>query len=159
MARVAFDLDGTLIPAPGEAMPIEALGLLARLVSSEPLRAGTTQLFRELQRQGHELWLYTTSFRNPLRLRLWFWAVGIHLNGVINQRIHDDALRHQSIRSSKYPPAFGIDVLVDDSEGVRLEGERHGFAVLVLQPEEPAWHEHVHDFVATHEQRSVRWVR
>jgi hypothetical protein len=40
---------------------------------------------------------------------------------------------------SKYPPAFGIDLHVDDSEGVGLEGQRYGFAVVVVSPEDPDW--------------------
>ncbi len=40
---------------------------------------------------------------------------------------------------SKYPPAFGIDLHIDDSEGVGLEGERHGFTVVVVSPEDPDW--------------------
>ena len=40
---------------------------------------------------------------------------------------------------SKYPPAFAIDLHVDDSEGVRLEGQRHGFAFVVVSPEDPDW--------------------
>ncbi len=40
---------------------------------------------------------------------------------------------------SKYPPAFGIDLLVDDSPGVAIEGQRHGFAVLVVEPTDSEW--------------------
>jgi hypothetical protein len=40
---------------------------------------------------------------------------------------------------SKYPPAFGIDLHVDDSEGVAEEGRRHRFAVVVVSPRDPDW--------------------
>jgi len=43
------------------------------------------------------------------------------------------------VRSTKYPPQFGIDLLVDESEGVRIEGERYGFAVLVVSPTDADW--------------------
>jgi hypothetical protein len=40
---------------------------------------------------------------------------------------------------SKYPPAFGIDLHVDDSEGVAEEGRRHHFGVVVVSPQDPEW--------------------
>jgi hypothetical protein len=40
---------------------------------------------------------------------------------------------------TKFPPAFGIDLRIGDAEGVRLEGERHGFRVLVVQPNDRDW--------------------
>ena len=40
---------------------------------------------------------------------------------------------------SKYPPAFGIELLIDDSAGVELEGKRYGFAVLRIDPDDDAW--------------------
>ncbi len=44
-----------------------------------------------------------------------------------------------------YPPAFGIDLHVDDSEGVRLEGEEHGFHVVVVRPDDERWTKRVLD--------------
>ena len=41
--------------------------------------------------------------------------------------------------SSKYPPAFGIDLHVDDSEGVGMEGKQHRFRVIVVSPADPEW--------------------
>ena len=40
---------------------------------------------------------------------------------------------------SKYPPAFGIDFHVDDSEGVKIEGEEHGFRVVIVRPDDEHW--------------------
>jgi hypothetical protein len=137
--RVAFDLDGTLIPAPGSAMSVEPLGRLARALSSEPIRAGTPQLLRKLSQCGHEIWLYTTSFRSPIRLRLWFASFSVQLDGVINQARHQTVVAGGPIRCSKYPPAFGINLLVDDSAGVEIEGQRLGFSVLRIEPNDTAW--------------------
>jgi hypothetical protein len=135
--RIAFDLDGMLIPGPGSPMAVEPLGLLPRLVSREPIRAGTARLLAALRGCGHEIWLYTTSYRSPARLRAWFAAFGVRLDGIINQTRHEAVVPHAL--SSKYPPAFGIDLLVDDSEGVALEGRRHGFAVLHVAEDDAAW--------------------
>ena len=40
---------------------------------------------------------------------------------------------------SKYPPAFGIDLHVDDSEGVAEEGKLHRFEVVVVSPYDEDW--------------------
>jgi hypothetical protein len=137
--RIAFDLDGTLIPNPGSAMALEPLGLLSRAVSNERLRAGAPALLRSLQRSGHEVWIYTTSMRTPLKLRLWFLTFGVRLKGIVTHATHFEKLRQQGIVCSKYPPAFAIDLLVDDTEGVALEGKRFGFAVLHVKEDDPAW--------------------
>lgn len=47
--------------------------------------------------------------------------------------------RRLLIGCSKYPPAFGIDMLVDDSPGVVLEGQRYGFRVIQISPEDEQW--------------------
>jgi len=135
--RIAFDLDRTLIPAPGSTMAVERLGVLARTVSREPIRAGAPRLLGALRGRGHEIWLYTTSYRSPARLRLWFAAFGVRLDGVVNQARHRAVVGQKSC--SKYPPAFDIDLLVDDAEGVAMEGARHGFRVLRIDELDAAW--------------------
>ena len=148
--RVSFDLDDTLIPSAD--MPSEPAPFLARLILREPLSIGALPLLRELRAQGHEVWIYTTSLRLPLRIRLAFLAMGIRLGGVVNQRTHDQAMESQPDRLrgvSKYPPAFGIDLHVDDSEGVLIEGERHGFLVIRVDIRIDSWPSTVREAVAT----------
>jgi hypothetical protein len=58
------------------------------------------------------------------------------LDGVVNQPRHN---REVQARCTKHPPSFGIDLLIDDSDGVRMEGERHGFRVLVVKPGDEEW--------------------
>jgi hypothetical protein len=139
--RIAFDLDDTLIPCAYD-FPVERPTLLARLLSVEPLRRGAVELLRDLRGRGCELWVYTTSLRSPLAVRLHFWAYGVRLRGVVNQDRHVRQLRGRypdARQCSKYPPAFGVDLLVDDSEGVRLEGQRYRFRVLWLHPRDADW--------------------
>ena len=84
--------------------------------------------------------MYTTSYRSAWRISRLFWLHGIRLDGVVNQQRHD---REAQARCTKQPPSFGIDLLIDNSEGVRIEGERHGFRVLVVAPEDAQWVEKV----------------
>jgi hypothetical protein len=143
--HIAFDLDDTLIPCEFR-FPLERTPWLARALGLEPLRQGTVELCRQLRGRGHHLSVYTTSLRNPLAVHLMFLAHGIRLAGVINQDRHVRCLRNgrpAANECSKYPPAFGIDLLVDNSEGVREEGRRFGFSVVVVQPDDGDWIEAV----------------
>ncbi|MET4106532.1 hypothetical protein [Hymenobacter sp. UYP22] len=135
--RIAFDLDNTLIRN-NHLFPLEQprWPWVARLLDQEGLRQGIVQAVNFCRAQKWEVWVYTTSYRSAWYIRQLFWLHGIQLDGVVNQQRHDRAVQ---TRCTKHPPTFDIDLLVDDSDGVRLEGERHGFRVLVVQPEDEKW--------------------
>jgi beta-phosphoglucomutase-like phosphatase (HAD superfamily) len=140
---IAFDLDGTLVP--GRPEMGDPPPWYVRPLTSERLRPGARDLLAELGRQ-HRIWLYTTSLRGTIYLRLWFHLLGIRLAGVVNGDVHRRIVGSQgtAISSlSKYPPAFGISVLVDDSPGVAEEGVRHGFAVVCVPDRNAGWIEAV----------------
>jgi hypothetical protein len=135
--RLAFDLDNTLIRC-GYDFPLEPVRhqLWARLLGNEGLRQGVTKLIADCRRQGWEVWVYTTSHRSAWHIRQLFWLHGIRLDGVVNQQRHG---REAKARCTKHPPSFGIDLLIDDSVGVGLEGDRYGFRVLVVRLEDEEW--------------------
>ena len=139
--RLAFDLDNTLIRCSHD-FPLEQPQryLLARVLGNEGLRLGTKALAEHCRQRGWEVWVYTTSYRSAWRIRRLFWLHGIRLDGVVNQPRHD---REARARCTKHPPSFGIDLLLDDSEGVRLEEKRHDFRVLVVRPDDVQWVEKV----------------
>ena len=62
-----------------------------------------------------------------------------------------------SVRCTKHPPSFGIDLLIDDAEGVKLEAERYGFQVLVIQPNDAEWVQKVITTLASIEQATKWW--
>ncbi len=142
--RISFDLDDTLICyQPG--VPCEPMLAWYRrmFAGNEPLRQGTRSLMSRLHQGGWEVWIYTTSHRNPTAVRWWLRCHGIQVGKVINQDVHDWHLRRtpNDYPPSKNPGAFGIDLHVDDSVGVQMEGEKHGFNVVVVEPENQAWAE------------------
>ena len=154
--RVAFDLDNTLIPC-GIHFPTEDsfLTILLRPLFPEKIRKGSPELLKSLQNQGYEIWIYTSSQRPVWYLKVWFWRLGIHLNGIINLGRHYRVLRNypSPIDSiSKYPPAFGIDCLIDDSEGVVEEGRRYNFEVIHITPDNSQWAETVQAQLKQHTQ-------
>jgi hypothetical protein len=139
--RIAFDLDDTLIPHL-PSVPREAPTLLARCTAAESLRRGTVELLRSIRQLGGDVWIYTTSMRSPVEIRWLFLAYGIWLRGVVNHYRHLRTMQGPlaAYRScSKYPPAFGIDLLIDDSEGVAIEGRRYDFRVLRIDPADEEW--------------------
>ena len=149
--RISFDVDDTLVlhglDAPPECGRFPAF--IHRWLS-EPLRRGTCSLVRELRRRGCSVWIYTSSGRTPFDIHLWMFLHGIRVDGVINDERHRRKLagRRFSRLPSKYPPAFDIDLHVDDSEGVLREGQEHGFRVVVVSPTDERWVEKVLDAVA-----------
>ena len=149
--RISFDVDETLVCHCAE-VPTEE-GVFPRLIHrwfGEPLRHGACSLIRELRRRGCSVWIYTTSGRTPFYIRRWLLLYGIRVDGIVNSERHRHGLaRHGFSRlPSKYPPAFGIHLHVDDSEGVRMEGDAHGFRVVVVRPEDERWAQRVLDAVA-----------
>ena len=139
--RIAFDLDNTLIRC-GHDFSLEKpqQRIWAKLLGGEQLRHGIKELTDHCRQRGWEVWVYTTSYRSAWHIRRLFWLHGIGLDGVVNQQRHD---REAMVRCTTHPPSFGIDLLIDDSEGVRMEGERHGFRVVVVAPKDEEWAEKV----------------
>ena len=140
--RISFDVDDTLVmhdaPVPRE----NVVPWYWRWRYAEPLRRGTKDLMHALLARQCELWIYTTSYRQPRYLRGWFKSFGVKLAGVVNQDVHDLHVKKSQFPGytpSKYPPAFGIDLHVDDSEGVAMEGAEHGFRVVVVSPTDLDW--------------------
>jgi len=133
-ATLIFDLDDTLVPVT-ERFATEPRGALVGLLFPESLRKGAPEFLRRLVAQGHDLWIYTTSLRGHAYVYLWFRALGIRLGGIVNAQDH---ARH-CLPGSKHPPAFGIDILIDDREGVATEGRARGFLVVRLSPDDPDW--------------------
>jgi hypothetical protein len=142
--RIAFDLDNTLIPCGSEFPTVGVLPKpLMNLCGWEPLREGTVELMTYLKAQGNEIWIYTTSLRNASSVKWLFLLYGIRIDGVVNQQIHNRKVRSENIYCSKYPPAFGIDVLIDDQEGVQVEAAKYNFDMIWIKPEDTNWVEKV----------------
>ncbi|MFD2784481.1 hypothetical protein [Hymenobacter rubripertinctus] len=74
---------------------------------------------------------------------LTFRLYGIPVDRFINQTHHNQQLREHKNRTSKYPPAFGISIHIDDLPGVGMEGEQYNFRTIILDPEDINWIETV----------------
>jgi hypothetical protein len=135
---ISFDLDDTLIPGT-KAFETEDRNLIQKLTGIERIRKGTIELFKELRSRGHNIYIYTTSFRPTLKAKLTFLSYGIPVDRVINQQCHDRKLKENKTRCSKFPPAFGIDIHVDDSPGLKIEGDKFNFRTIIIEEKDLAW--------------------
>lgn len=134
--RVSFDLDDTLICQP--AIPAEPPPpFWRRWLTREPLRRGAVELIQTLRNRRCSIWIYTTSYRSPSAIRRWGRAYGLCFDGIVTLTEHDRIVGRSG--PSKYPPAFGIDLHVDDLPGVAIEGKRHSFATIIVAPDDPDW--------------------
>ena len=124
---------------------------------NEPLRLGTVNLIRKLRGRGWEVWVYTTSHRRKSAVRRWLRFHGVRIDGFINQDVHDSYLRRspEDRPPSKNPAAFGIDLHVDDSDGVQIEGEQYGFQVVVVTPDDREWVDRVLRTASDLERRDI----
>lgn len=114
--RISFDLDETLTTS---RLAEAELGQAwwGCFFFQEPLRRGTRNLLKNLQSQGHEVWIYTSSVRSVTTIRRWFASYGITLDGIVNERLSRPALKaaaQAGILASKFPPYFDINIHIDD---------------------------------------------
>lgn len=135
---ISFDLDDTLIPGM-KRFPTEPQRFWHKLVSREKLREGTLMLMKALKEQDCKIYVYTTSLRSPAYIRLLFLSYGIWLDKIINKKIHDKVLLRQASLVSKLPPAFNIDLHIDDSQGVEREGIRFNFRTIIVEEHDRDW--------------------
>jgi hypothetical protein len=138
--KIAFDLDDTLIPTTTSfAVGSQKCPFPLNLFFKEELRIGTIELMKELS-QEYDLWIYTTSLRSEFYLKSWFYSLGINIDDIVNYQIHNKSLKGTKYAHfTKAPKAFGISLLIDDSMGVKIECEKQGVEVLILDAKDKDW--------------------
>jgi len=136
---ISFDLDDTLISK--NKFELEKSNLLQQFFGLENLRKGTIDLFRELKKQKHQIYIYTTSYRSESRIKWTFYSYGVSVDFVINQQKHQKSIRKKDIYCSKFPPMFNIDIHIDDSIGVEMEGQKYGFKTIIISEKDENWNQ------------------
>ena len=133
---ISFDLDDTLISV---IFDTEKQSIIQKILGLEKIRYGTIELFKKLKSEGHIIYIYTTSFRSLIKIKLTFLTYGTSVKKVINQEVHNQKLKQKSTRISKFPPAFGIDIHIDDSIGLKIEGEKYNFKTIIVKVNDENW--------------------
>ena len=142
--KISFDLDDLLIPGSKRFETLKQ-SWVQRFFRLAKIRTGTKHLFKTLRANGHLIAIYTTSLRSITTIKFTFACYGIPIDDVINKQKHDKRLSKTDWKSSKYPPAFGIDIHIDDSPGVRIEGEKYNFRTVIIEEQDSNWVESVLD--------------
>lgn len=134
---ISFDLDDTIISL--QRFPLEKETFWAKIIGCERIRSGTVALFKALIDRKHTIYIYTTSYRSTLKIKLMFLSYNIPVDFIINQQLHDRKVKMKGKNVSKFPPEFGIDIHIDDSAGVEMEGKKFGFQTIIISPDEKDW--------------------
>ncbi|WP_228388515.1 hypothetical protein [Chryseobacterium sp. CBo1] len=91
--KISFDLDDTIIST---KFSLEKESLWSKIIRSERIRVGTISLFKQLREQKHEIYIYTTSYRSKIKIKLMFLSYGIPIDFVVNQQLHEKELRKEA---------------------------------------------------------------
>ncbi|MGO4773196.1 hypothetical protein ACEN2I_16155 [Flavobacterium sp. W22_SRS_FK3] len=134
---ISFDLDDTLVSK--NKFQLENVNLFQHFFGIEGLRKGTIGLFKEIKKRKHKINIYTTSYRSESSIKEMFYSYGISVNFIINQQKHQKRIRRLHVNRSKFPPVYDIDIHVDDSFGVEMEGEKYGFKTIIISEKDDNW--------------------
>ncbi len=141
--KISFDLDDTLIPGNKFLFSTENRNLIQKILKIEKIRKGSKRVFKDLKKQGHEIGIYTTSFRPKFKILFQLLTYGIRPDFIINENENRIELKRKNINSSKYPPAFEIDIHIDDSKGVEIEGQKLNFKTIIIKKSDNNWTEKI----------------
>ncbi|MBQ6343151.1 MAG: HAD family hydrolase [Anaerolineaceae bacterium] len=143
--KISFDLDGVLFVDPNKYETEQPLPSPLNLIYPDRLRKGTVQLVHELQNQGFEVLVYTSSYRSELYIRALFLHYRIKFAQIINADKHNEEVQSRSTVQlpSKMPAKYQISLHIDDDEIVVKNGKTYGFRVLRINEPDPEWAEKV----------------
>ena len=132
--RVSFDLDEVLFVSPETHKTEPELPFPLRNFYRERLRLGTPELIWELQIQGYEVWIYTSSFRSEGYIRRLFRCYGVHLDGIVNGDRHLREVQRNSktVLPQKLPNRYRISLHIDDEAVICTAAGQYGFRAYQL---------------------------
>lgn len=137
--RISFDLDDVLFVSPLRYETEPALRFPLNKLFPDRLRKGTPELIRALQKAGHEVWIYTSSYRTEKYLKALFRAYGVRFDGIVNAQRHENEVQRgrKDRLPQKLPNFYHISLHVDDEKSVEKNGRLFGFRTLhVFEPDE-----------------------
>lgn len=143
--RVSFDLDEVLFvdPKTFETEPEPPFPL--NRVFGERLRKGTVRLIRQLQEEGFEVWVYTSSFRSEFYIQSLFRLYGVHFDQIVNSPRHLKEVQRNNPNPlpQKMPGFYHISLHIDDEDVIHQYGKRLGFRTFKVCDPDDQWVEKV----------------
>ena len=145
--RVSFDLDEVLFVAPKTHKTEPELPFPLRNIFRERLRLGTPELIWELQIQGYEMWIYTSSFRSEGYIRRLFRCYGVRLDGIVNGNRHLREVQRDSktVLPQKLPSRYRISLHIDDEAVICTAAGQYGFRAYQLNAQDDDWAQKIID--------------
>ena len=143
--RISFDLDDVLFVSPLRYETEPALRFPYNRLFPDRLRKGTPELIRKLQKEGHEVWIYTSSYRTERYLKALFRAYGVHFDGIVNGQRHEREVQRgrKDQLPQKLPNFYHISLHIDDEKAVEKNGRLFGFRTLRVYEPDEQWAEKV----------------
>ena len=143
--RISFDLDEVLFVNPETHKTEPQLPFPLRNIYRERLRLGTPELIWELQIQGYEVWIYTSSFRSESYIRRFFRHYGVRLDGIVNGTRHLKEVQrdNKAVLPQKLPNRYRISLHVDDEEVICTATGQYGFRAYQLNAQDDDWKEKI----------------
>ena len=143
--RVSFDLDEVLFVSPKTHKTEPALPFPLRNLFPERLRLGTPELIWELQIQGYEVWIYTSSFRSESYIRRLFRWYGVRLDGIVNGDRHLKEVQrdNKTVLPQKLPNRYRISLHIDDEAVICTAAGQYGFRAYQLNAQDDDWKEKI----------------
>ena len=143
--RVSFDLDEVLFVSPMTHKTEPPLRFPLRNIYRERLRLGTPELIWELQIQGYEVWIYTSSFRSEGYIRRLFRCYGVRLDGIVNGNRHLKEVQrdNKAVLPQKLPNRYRISLHIDDEEVICTAAGQYGFRAYQLSSQDDNWKEKI----------------
>ena len=139
--KISFDLDEVLFVDPARYETEPPLRFPLDRLFRERLRKGTVQLIHDLQAQGFEVWVYTSSYRTETYIRSLFRHYGVRFDSIVNGFRHDAEVQGKNPRRlpTKLPSKFHIALHIDDEDAVLRNGQEYGFRVMRVYEPDPDW--------------------
>jgi len=143
--RVSFDLDEVLFVLPETHKVEKELSFPFNRIYKERLRLGTVSLIHRLQKEGFEVWVYTSSFRSEKYIKGLFKHYNIRFDGIVNGDRHLSEVQRNRKDSlpQKLPSKYRISLHIDDETIICTSGKLYGFNVYQLNAPDDMWEEKI----------------
>ena len=143
--KISFDLDEVLFVRPDKYETEPPLRFPYNKLYPERLRKGTVDLIHQLQEEGFEVWVYTSSFRTAVYIRALFRHYGVRFDDIVNGFRHRDEVQagHDEPMPQKTPNRYRISLHIDDEEGVVKNAPMYGFRAMQVYDPDDEWVEKV----------------
>ncbi|MBO7709866.1 MAG: HAD family hydrolase [Lachnospiraceae bacterium] len=145
--RISFDLDEVLFVDPESFETEKPPAFPLDRIFPERLRKGTVGLIHQLQEEGFEVWVYTSSYRSELYIRSLFRQYGVTFDHIINapRHLREVQRKRRLPLPQKVPTFYRIDLHIDDEDVIHRYGREMGFKTLKVCDPDPQWDQKVLD--------------